>query len=102
MMRRPPRSTLFPYTTLFRSLRFVGTESSAQQRRSAEDMEVIGRNQAGLHALGVADADQVGIPGLVGGQTLERAALLVPIEEVGRGHPFPVVTQLGNGLPHGH
>src|SRR5688572_32675357 len=25
MMRRPPRSTLFPYTTLFRSLRNHGT-----------------------------------------------------------------------------
>src|SRR2546429_1844790 len=25
MIRRPPRSTLFPYTTLFRSLRRVGT-----------------------------------------------------------------------------
>src|SRR3712207_7907129 len=24
MIRRPPRSTLFPYTTLFRSLSFVG------------------------------------------------------------------------------
>src|SRR3712207_8713390 len=24
MIRRPPRSTLFPYTTLFRSSRFVG------------------------------------------------------------------------------
>src|SRR2546430_4455844 len=24
MIRRPPRSTLFPYTTLFRSLRFYG------------------------------------------------------------------------------
>src|SRR2546430_4771071 len=24
MIRRPPRSTLFPYTTLFRSLDFVG------------------------------------------------------------------------------
>src|SRR3712207_7156221 len=24
MIRRPPRSTLFPYTTLFRSLRFIG------------------------------------------------------------------------------
>src|SRR2546426_7287467 len=24
MIRRPPRSTLFPYTTLFRSLRFDG------------------------------------------------------------------------------
>src|SRR3712207_7464637 len=27
MIRRPPRSTLFPYTTLFRSLRF-GTHNS--------------------------------------------------------------------------
>src|SRR5256884_444374 len=26
MIRRPPRSTLFPYTTLFRSLRGAGTE----------------------------------------------------------------------------
>src|SRR3712207_8798175 len=25
MIRRPPRSTLFPYTTLFRSLALVGT-----------------------------------------------------------------------------
>src|SRR5688572_31002870 len=26
MIRRPPRSTLFPYTTLFRSLQFAQTE----------------------------------------------------------------------------
>src|SRR5258705_3351120 len=26
MIRRPPRSTLFPYTTLFRSLRIVGVK----------------------------------------------------------------------------
>src|SRR6476620_12101090 len=26
MIRRPPRSTLFPYTTLFRSSSFVGAE----------------------------------------------------------------------------
>src|SRR5438132_6787334 len=26
MIRRPPRSTLFPYTTLFRSIRHVGVE----------------------------------------------------------------------------
>src|SRR2546430_17499090 len=30
MIRRPPRSTLFPYTTLFRSMLFVG-ESVAKQ-----------------------------------------------------------------------
>src|SRR3712207_8895144 len=28
MIRRPPRSTLFPYTTLFRSARAVGTAAA--------------------------------------------------------------------------
>src|SRR6266704_329423 len=30
MIRRPPRSTLFPYTTLFRSLRALGIETVEQ------------------------------------------------------------------------
>src|SRR5688572_31490234 len=34
MIRRPPRSTLFPYTTLFRSRRAVGMEA---HERSVED-----------------------------------------------------------------
>src|SRR3712207_7707959 len=29
MIRRPPRSTLFPYTTLFRSIVFLATSESA-------------------------------------------------------------------------
>src|SRR2546430_13466134 len=36
MIRRPPRSTLFPYTTLFRSLRIhheLGAEAAADVRR---------------------------------------------------------------------
>src|SRR3712207_7227726 len=33
MIRRPPRSTLFPYTTLFRS-RFVGQEGDGPAGRS--------------------------------------------------------------------
>src|SRR5437588_12123276 len=36
MIRRPPRSTLFPYTTLFRS-----------QRRNADPMRVLGREHRG-------------------------------------------------------
>src|SRR5258706_1542175 len=32
MIRRPPRSTLFPYTTLFRSVEFPG---AAQQQQAA-------------------------------------------------------------------
>src|SRR5258708_36110047 len=36
MIRRPPRSTLFPYTTLFRSWRVrVGTSSASALRTSA-------------------------------------------------------------------
>src|SRR2546425_13081249 len=37
MIRRPPRSTLFPYTTLFRSaIPEVRTWVNAQQRRAVE------------------------------------------------------------------
>src|SRR5690349_23018632 len=37
MIRRPPRSTLFPYTTLFRSVRFqsrMGAGSKFRRRRT--------------------------------------------------------------------
>src|SRR3712207_9262008 len=42
MIRRPPRSTLFPYTTLFRSLAGldrVGGHADRLQRRRAEPVE---------------------------------------------------------------
>src|SRR5574341_1750755 len=32
MIRRPPRSTLFPYTTLFRSVRADGNDAAAGDR----------------------------------------------------------------------
>src|SRR5256885_3591217 len=32
MIRRPPRSTLFPYTTLFRSIIFTGATASLRGR----------------------------------------------------------------------
>src|SRR5258706_13062301 len=34
MIRRPPRSTLFPYTTLFRSGLFVNVELTASSRQA--------------------------------------------------------------------
>src|SRR2546427_11764128 len=34
MIRRPPRSTLFPYTTLFRSLNFIRTQLATVQGAS--------------------------------------------------------------------
>src|SRR5438034_8159743 len=36
MLRRPPRSTLFPYTTLFRSLRAAGCAVRCLVRRGSE------------------------------------------------------------------
>src|SRR2546422_6079418 len=39
MIRRPPRSTLFPYTTLFRSLRF-GVRQSCFDRRAVDEFPV--------------------------------------------------------------
>src|SRR2546430_7724334 len=44
MIRRPPRSTLFPYTTLFRS-RVAGSRqmnSSAQRRHSSAESDAAG------------------------------------------------------------
>src|SRR3712207_8333526 len=38
MIRRPPRSTLFPYTTLFRSLHARGREQLADRRRRQREV----------------------------------------------------------------
>src|SRR5437016_6694057 len=51
MLRRPPRSTLFPYTTLFRSDRQVRAGEAGRAAR--QDLEVYVRRQrdsAGVHA----------------------------------------------------
>src|SRR3712207_8711606 len=48
MIRRPPRSTLFPYTTLFRSV------EDDPARRGAEQAEVVAAAAAGE----LRDADQ--------------------------------------------
>src|SRR3712207_8327514 len=39
MIRRPPRSTLFPYTTLFRSRRASGGLIGVDHRRNADVLE---------------------------------------------------------------
>src|SRR2546430_12411887 len=39
MIRRPPRSTLFPYTTLFRSLRFPRRPGSLRPHRRPRSVE---------------------------------------------------------------
>src|SRR5690348_18089847 len=41
MLRRPPRSTLFPYTTLFRSGGVVDDEAEDVKQRSALEQQVV-------------------------------------------------------------
>src|SRR5260370_21751995 len=41
MIRRPPRSTLFPYTTLFRSLAYAGTNAKMSEYHAAIALEML-------------------------------------------------------------
>src|SRR2546430_148381 len=56
MIRRPPRSTLFPYTTLFRSreLRHVG-ESHGREAQLPEGVQEVGEDQPGRQHLGTSE-----------------------------------------------
>src|SRR2546422_5772038 len=68
MIRRPPRSTLFPYTTLFRSQRdgeitWHGAGSSLRQRFDRRDHLSQRRFQAGAAVAGderAAEDDRIG------------------------------------------
>src|SRR5690349_25085413 len=47
MIRRPPRSTLFPYTTLFRSIRAPDPDSAARRCAGAAAHRETARRRAG-------------------------------------------------------
>src|SRR5690348_17412798 len=49
MIRRPPRSTLFPYTTLFRSLRYWTHERARTWPEVLEVFTAAGRGLAAAH-----------------------------------------------------
>src|SRR5947209_13766382 len=61
MIRRPPRSTLFPYTTLFRSIHQAGRNGVHADLRRQRPGEVAGQvDQAGLaRAVGHRTTDDV-------------------------------------------
>src|SRR2546421_8886987 len=70
MIRRPPRSTLFPYTTLFRS--YIGQDP--QPGRAGVDLDVID----GLAGRGAGHADLDADEGRVdpaGGTGIDRESL---------------------------
>src|SRR3989454_9725287 len=59
MIRRPPRSTLFPYTTLFRSeLRHRGIAARLEPVRAGETILVPDRRHPGVEEIG-AEGDEV-------------------------------------------
>src|SRR3712207_8199433 len=58
MMRRPPRSTLFPYTTLFRSSEVVSIGYGTQSRRDVAGSVATVSTEA-LEKAPVASIDQV-------------------------------------------
>src|SRR3712207_6950616 len=49
MIRRPPRSTLFPYTTLFRSLEGHGLPASGPRVPAAADLRRLRERRDPLH-----------------------------------------------------
>src|SRR5438034_8700719 len=57
MIRRPPRSTLFPYTTLFRSHLFIAREALDKHLEVAGDVvmpgKTLGQRLAGLVRAGL-------------------------------------------------
>src|SRR3712207_8089258 len=56
MIRRPPRSTLFPYTTLFRSVTDVGSTKRAVVEAAADERFIGGHPLAGAESAGVRHA----------------------------------------------
>src|SRR3712207_7417760 len=66
MIRRPPRSTLFPYTTLFRSACPEPPAVRAAAHRSAPPQPRVVRGQPGRGHRQVP-----GVQGEIGGQTLQ-------------------------------
>src|SRR2546430_11616079 len=59
MIRRPPRSTLFPYTTLFRSISEVDAEEEDQQARDREPVPIphLAEDDRNQHAVDQHRAD---------------------------------------------
>src|SRR3712207_8873843 len=67
MIRRPPRSTLFPYTTLFRSLEAAGARPDERRGDLAADQHALHdrlQPQVEVHRRALRHADQLDLPRL--------------------------------------
>src|SRR2546430_13394945 len=85
MIRRPPRSTLFPYTTLFRSkraghhARYRGPGAGAEANRVHLDRDVRRKDEEGLEVLDVL-VDALGLVAVgPGDDDVFRVAFVQPV-----------------------
>src|SRR3712207_7886465 len=71
MIRRPPRSTLFPYTTLFRSNQIISqVVSKVSDQQVMQDLDA---TVAWAEAEGKGDSSRLGITGFCwGGRIVDR------------------------------
>src|SRR2546427_4713569 len=88
MIRRPPRSTLFPYTTLFRSARERGFRAVFHH-----PVDVGGR-YAALTVVGMLPAALIGVDGRT---LLERAQAVQPDRARALGARLAAAAQAGGG-----
>src|SRR2546430_17711218 len=88
MIRRPPRSTLFPYTTLFRSVR----EDARANRHGARGLRGDGPRADGQ---GRGEVEQVGTRGPPGRLDVAVPLALAPVARLHR--PDPVTRRRADG-----
>src|SRR5258708_34627500 len=77
MIRRPPRSTLFPYTTLFRSLcdaRITGEVACDVGLRGGTLQAQLLCQTERRHPVDQPEVDHLGVAALLGSDLLERAS----------------------------
>src|SRR3712207_7606240 len=67
MLRRPPRSTLFPYTTLFRSGHLLRVGDEVRGDVAAVELHALDDVELGLDALGLLDRDDALLADLLHG-----------------------------------
>src|SRR2546426_10135255 len=96
MIRRPPRSTLFPYTTLFRSLERERAFRRAPRRRAAyEAVEALGGSAPVRHLVDQLKLSPAVLDGLVQ-QGLARVERVAAVRDPFAGlssPPPPVLTE---------
>src|SRR3712207_7759428 len=102
MIRRPPRSTLFPYTTLFRSdLRCsnpgarlsvklvsevgVGTVAAGVAKANSDHVVIAGHD-GGTGASPVSSIQSAGVPWEIGLAETQQTLVKNKLREIGRAH----------------